>query len=868
MATTECVRGAGGKGGGSGGHEADDTLFSTAYVEVVYALGEGEIKGLANGSQSIFLNETPITASDGLQNYKVSWDIGLGTQSQAPFPAIKSVSSETQVGVKVEKATPHVETITDTQVDYAVVTIGFPTLMYMDTKGNSSGTTVEFKIECQDTGTVGAPYVQVARSALRTGGAFNLGASYYQSPANTYGAEVILYSSTGGTMDILHSTDGITFSTFETVELLVNETISNRLFGYQYTATVSLTFTSETVQYLRLPAFGKVTWYSYSDTGNIIIKDKCRSRAQRQYRFPLLGVGGWNIRVTRITNDSTSVRLMDEIWVDSLRIEKAVQLSYPNTALLYLKISAKEFSSPPRVRVELLNKLIRVPVNYDPLTRQTSGIWNGTFKVAYCTNPAWVFYDLATDSRYGLGRYIGSAGIDKWALYKIAQYCDGMVDSGYRAENGDIILEPRFSFNGPLDLSQNEAFNVLKNLCSVFRGMMFVINGQLTATCDQPSDPVMLFTPANVIGGKFKFAGSGGLARKSVALVQWSDPSDMYQPKVEYVPSQVKLARYGYQETQVVAYGCTSRGQAHRLGKWLLLDGETVTFTVGDDAALVKPNDLVQCMIPLRNQGKRLGGRIMAVNGLQITLDAPVTLITGHDYVLYVALADGTTASKSIVVSAGIVDTLTLTSALGETVDKAVWVLCDLHGIQPTTWRVLDISENGDITALSYHNAYTDIDNFSTPIDGSLLHSLNPFVVDAVSNITVELVPYTDKNDLIKNVLAIHWTQVISAQTYSLRWRVGNGVWQIEPAVLSNHFDLPITADGDYEFEIVAFNALGKPSAPSLTSRMITGIADSARSAVHVVASEAEMLALTTVKKGDLIKRTDLGKTLVYKGGA
>ncbi|MBT9097518.1 host specificity protein J [Methylovulum psychrotolerans] len=817
------VRGAGGKGGGGGGHETDDTLFSNAYIELVEAVSEGEIAGLLLGPQSIYLDSVPITAADGTQNHQCAWDQRFGLQSQAPFTSVQNVSAELSIGVEVQVDVPHTEIISDTSANFAVITMGFPRMMAIDNSGNVNGTRVEFKIEYQDLGTAGGPYILVSRNAQRTLGGYDSGHDYYASPSNAFSAEIHINSNSGDPVSILYSTDGNTFLTLETVDMVANSGIFH-LWLWQYSANTVVNF-DEGHYYLRLPANSSVAWYSYSGPSNAVVDGKCGSRYQKQYRFPLHGIGPWSVRVTRVTPTSTSAKLSNQLFVDSLRTETAVRLIYPNTALVYLKILAKEFGSPPARRYWVKGIKVLVPDNYDPTTRSYSGLWTGGFKVAWTDNPAWCFYDLCINTRYGLGNYISSLGIDKWALYKIAQYCDGMVDSGRRTDSGAVIYEPRFTLNIQIK-DEIDAYTLLKNLASVFRGMVYVVNGLVTASCDMPADPVKLFTPANVINGAFEFTGSGGVARKSVALVQLADPYDHYNVKVEYVPDRAKIARYGVNNTEIVAFGCTSRGQAHRLGKWILIDGETVSFSVGHDAALVKPGDIIQCMIPLRNQGKRLGGRVKTIEGVTVVLDASVTLVDGHRYMLYVALADGSTACTDVVTAAGDTDTLTLASGLDAVVDYAIWVLADLDGITPTLWRVLGVAEQDDrtiaMTALSYHVNYDAIDSFDTPFDSSNTPSINPITVPAVSNIAAELAPYTDKNNLTQNGVMLHWTQVMQASAYQVRWRLNNGNWQTEPPIYGNHFEMAVK-DGDYDFSVVAVNALGRRSPATAISTTISG---------------------------------------------
>lgn len=833
------IIGAGGGKGGGGGHESDDTLFSTAYIEVIDAVSEGDIQGLPFGGKGLYLDDTPITAQDGSRNHNVLYEKRNGGQTQAPFNVVQSVSTETQINIKVEKETPAVHTINDSNADYAVVTLGFPRLMSIDGNGNINGTQVEFKIECQPSG---GSYVVVSRPGKVTKGTKDTVNNWWLSPDGTYLADV--YVDTGGasdTIDIEHSTNGIDWTVVDTVTTELNgQSIFGQLHMNRYTGAARVTL-DEGVHYLRWAGittpfnswnFNAVQWTAYDVAGTIKLDGKTGSRYQRQFRFPLAGSAPWNIKVTRVTDDSTSSKLANDLYFDTLRTEIVARLNYPNTALIYWKIPAKEFSSVP-TRKSLIDGIkVRVPVNYDPATRAYDGVWNGSFKTVWTDNPAWIFYDLCIEKRYGIGRYVSASAIDKWALYDIAQYCDELVDSGKRDSEGAVIYEPRFTCNIQI-IDARAAFDWLRDMASVFRGMLYVINGQITATCDQPSDPVQLFTTSNVIDGQFRFQGTGALARKTVKWVKWRDPEDMYNEKYEYVQASSELiTRYGLNVDEVTAIGCTSRGQAHRLGKYLLLDGEACIFSVSHDAAFVQPGDIVQCAIPLRSNAKRLGGRIISIDSVTVVIDAPVLLTAGHDYQLSVMTADGTTESKNLAVVAetGETATLTLASAFSaELVDHAIWVLVDLDGIQPTQWRVISIqdAETGitkTITAVSHDvDKYTSVDNFDTDITASLIPSFTDTNVTPPGTITIENLSFTDKNGAAQNKLHVSWLQSAKAVRYQLRWRYNNGQWQKTVPIVGTLFDMIIKHDGDYDFEVLAINALGKQSAPATASATIVG---------------------------------------------
>jgi predicted phage tail protein len=347
-----------------------------------------------------------------------------------------------------------------------------------------------------------------------------------------------------------------------------------------------------------------------------IISGKTISRYQKSYSIALPAGGPWDVRLRRITDDATTANIQNKTYWDSYTEIIDAKLRYPNSAICGIEIDAQQFNNIPSRGYEIDGILIKVPVNYDPITRTYSGVWNGTFKTAWSNNPAWVFYDLITTNRYGLGDFIAESQVDKWALYQIAQYCDEMIDDGFGAS------EPRFTVNLYLQ-TREEAYRVLNNLASTFRAINYWSSGAVTTVQDAPSDPIALFTAANVIGGAFNYQGSSARTRHTVALVSWNDPEDSYAQKVEYVADDEGIARYGVQQTDVVAFGCTSRGQAHRFGKSILyterMESEVISFRTGLDGVLVYPGAVINTHDVIR-AGKRFGGRIMAATDSDITL--------------------------------------------------------------------------------------------------------------------------------------------------------------------------------------------------------------------------------------------------------
>ena len=321
--------------------------------------------------------------------------------------------------------------------------------------------------------------------------------------------------------------------------------------------------------------------YSDSGLGVIVITGKTRSHYQRTHLITLPKPGNtWSIRMNRITADSTSSLLQNDLYFDSYSEITNTKLSYPNSAMVAMRLDSQQFSSVP-TRSYLVDGLyIKVPTNYDAATRVYTGVWDGTFKVAVSSNPAWVLYDLLTSSRYGLGKYVGAEQVDKAMLYTIGRYCDELVSDGYGG------FEPRFSINTSFQ-SRMDAYKLISDVTSVFRGMSYWNGGMVSFTQDSPTDPSYIYNSANVVDGIFQYTGSALKDRHSVVLVTWNDPLQKYQQQIEYVEDVSLITQFGVRQTEVVAVGCTSRGQAHRVGKWILLseqqESEMITYKVGID---------------------------------------------------------------------------------------------------------------------------------------------------------------------------------------------------------------------------------------------------------------------------------------------
>ena len=429
------------------------------------------------------------------------------------------------------------------------------------------------------------------------------------------------------------------------------------------------------------------------------IKGKTNSAYQRSYRVPLNGTAPFDIRVRRITPDSDTARITDKLAWTTLTEVVDTKLSYPDSALVGIELDAALFgSSMPSRSYDMKLSIINVPSNYDPLTRTYTGMWDGLFKKAWTDNPAWAFYDLATDPVIGAD----VKNVDKWSLYQIGRYCDELVPDGYG------VMEPRFTIN-TVFADRQDAINVLADLASVFRGMCYWGSDSLVAVGDMPADPVKLVTPANVINGEFEYSGTSLRERHSVAIVMWNDPADNYRQKPEFVEDPESIDLFGWRETQVTALGCTSRGQARRLGKWILYseraETQTVNYAASMDHADLRPGDFIELADP-DQAGARMGGRVLQAGTNTLTLDKVPEQTASDTWFLSVTMPNGSIERKQVLSFAG--DTVTLLEPLSVApLRGAVWVLTSLS-VRLPIYRVTAVTE--DAEKLEYKITATEHD--------------------------------------------------------------------------------------------------------------------------------------------------------------
>jgi predicted phage tail protein len=847
------IRGAGGdgKGSASGGgtpSEAPDSLRSRQYGRVIDLVSEGEIVGLVDGLASIYLDDTPVRSGDGTINFKgVAFAAVPGTQSQSYLPGFAAIEAEQAVSAEVKLATPVTRSISNVNADAVRVTVSVPQLEVQDpTTANVTGTNVIVAIDVQ---TGGGGWVAQRISLIEE--AFDLSVASDQVVGNLPSTNISLsvkavFSPQFHDPMITWHPGAVSYTvqyravgagswiTLENVTLVIPDGAwifnESTPVTAEVVRTHAVTGLAEDEYEMRVTAitYGGDDPCTLTVTGGTIvtrpwwdrISGKASAKYQRAYRIELPGDGPWDIRVRRLTADSTSQLLRNATWWDSYTEIIDAKLTYPNSALIAMTVDAEQFRAIPRRGYDIKGLKVRIPSNYDPLARTYSGAWDGTFQVAWTDNPAWCFYDLLTNERYGLGAFLDEAQIDKWGLYSIAQYCDEGVANGYGA------TEPRFTCNLYLQ-TREEAYRVVNSMASIFRGMVYWSAGAVVAAQDAPQVVADIFAPAKVIGGQFHYQGSAAKARHTVALVAWNDPSDRYRQKIEYVEDAAGIARYGVIQTELLAVGCTSRGQAHRLGRWLLyserMEIETVTFRAGLEGLVVGPGDVIQTTDPIR-AGRRMGGRLAAATVSSVTLDSAVTIEAGKTYTLWAVLPDGTVESRVATAAPGDRTVLAVAPDFSAVPQAwAVWVLA-ANDLQPESWRVVSVAEVDDTQAEIVALAYRP-DKYAA-VEANLV--LEPLAVsdlgsrpDAPTALVMAESLYLAAVSVVGVKASLSWQG--NAVRYAVQWRLADQNWnKIE--TVEQFADLQPMAEGLHEFRVWSINALGLRSAtPATLSAEIFG---------------------------------------------
>ncbi|CAM7129604.1 TPA: host specificity protein J [Enterobacter hormaechei subsp. xiangfangensis] len=544
------------------------------------------------------------------------------------------------------------------------------------------------------------------------------------------------------------------------------------------------------------------SWQKVLDTN---VTGKTTSGYERSHRIDLPKAGStWTIRLRKITADANSAKIGDTMTLQSYTEVIDAKLRYPNTALLYIEFDSSQFNgSIPQIACEPRGRVIRVPDTYDPETRTYSGTWLGTFKWAWTNNPAWIFYDLVVSDRFGLGDRLTTANIDKWTLYQVAQYCDQMVPDG----KGGSGTEPRYACNVYIQ-ERNDAYTVLRDFAAIFRGMTYWGDDKIVALADMPRDVDFTYTHANVIDGRFTYSSSTTKNRYTNALVSWSDPDNAYSDAMEPVFEQALVARYGFNQLEITAIGCTRQSEANRKGRWGILTNNkdrVVTFNVGEDGNIPQPGYVIA--VADRNlSGRELGGRISAVNGRVLTLDrAPDASAADR---MIVNLPSGVSQSRTIQSITG--NKVTVTTAYSETpVAEAVWVI-ESDELYAQQYRVITVTDNNDGT-FTIVGANHDPDKFDRIDTGAIIDQRPVSVIppgnqSPPANIVISSFSVVQQNISVET-MRVSWDQVQNAIAYEAQWRRNDGNWVNVPRSSTTSFDVPGIYAGRYLVRVRAINA-------------------------------------------------------------
>ncbi|CAH3659871.1 Chromosome partition protein Smc [Klebsiella pneumoniae] len=543
-------------------------------------------------------------------------------------------------------------------------------------------------------------------------------------------------------------------------------------------------------------------WQTVLETA---VTGKTTSGYERSHRIDLPQAGStWTLRLRKISPDANSVKTGDVMTLQSYTEVIDAKLRYPNTALLYIEFDSSQFNgSIPQISCEPRGRVIRVPDNYNPETREYTGVWTGGFKWAWTDNPAWIYYDIVTADRFGLGNRLSSANISKWTLYQIAQYCDQLVPDG----RGGDGMEPRYTCNVYVQ-ERNDAYTVLRDFAAIFRGMTCWNGEQIVVQADMPRDVDFTYTRANIVG-KPRYSSSSSQVRYTNALVSWSDPDNDYADAMEpaFIPELV--SRYSFNQLEMTAIGCTRQSEAHRKGLWGILTNNkdrVVEFDVGLDGRIPQPGYIIALADELL-AGRVNGGRISAVNGRVITLDRDVDAKPGDR--LQLNLPSGISQSRTIQAVNGRRQ-ITVTTAYSETPEReCVWAV-ESNDLFLQQYRVTGVKENGDAT-LTITGVSHDPDKFARIDTGAIIDQRPVSVLPAGNQSPPDDIVITSRSVVNQGIsvetMQVNWSAVSGAIAYEAQWRRNDGNWINVPRSSTTSFEVSGIYAGRYLVRVRAINA-------------------------------------------------------------
>ena len=561
---------------------------------------------------------------------------------------------------------------------------------------------------------------------------------------------------------------------------------------------------------------------SYTEIDTYTLSGKCTSTYERTHNVTLSGSAPWNIRITRTAGAHDGTTNFRQIFWGGYTELIDAKLAHPLTALVGIRFEASQFPQVPTRAYDIKGIKVQIPTNAtvnDDGSLTYSGVWNGQFQVAWCADPAWILRDLLLSSRYGLGRFVDASQVDKWTLLEISKYCNASVNDGSGG------TEPRFLCNVYIQ-SREEAYNVVQDFCSCFRGMAYWSAGQLAFTQDAPKDPAALFNNGNVIEGIFNYEGSSLKARHTVALVTWNDPDSAYQQKVEYVSDEAAIAKYGIVEVRMAAFGCTSRGQANRLGRWLLYSEQeettTCTFTVGLDGAIVRPGQIIKIADQMR-AGTRRAGRISTATTTVLTLDQSIAVDEGDT--VSVVMPDGRVEQRSISDGDFDAQTITVGTAFSSAPAEQTVYVVETSTVSAALYRVLSVTEEGEtykITALEHNESKYGFIEDGLALQQRDITTLNQTPTGPTGLAATETL--VESGNRVTTEIDLSWRNVDGATSYRVSYLTANTLnYTVVGDTAYNNITFTTDEVGDFTFRVIAISPLGRTSSPSELTQAIAG---------------------------------------------
>jgi predicted phage tail protein len=562
-------------------------------------------------------------------------------------------------------------------------------------------------------------------------------------------------------------------------------------------------------------------------SGTVTLTAKKAGVYYRSYILNLPKPGSkYQVRVVRVTDDNKDTTyLANDIYVDTVGEIINTNMNYPNSALVGLRVNSEQFGSSMPSRSYLISGMkIRVPSNYDEVTNEYRGTWDGSFKLLSSSNPAWILYDLVTNKRYGLGEFVRESMFDLGQLYQIGRYCDALVDDGFGGK------EKRFAINTQITTLQ-DAYRCVQDIAGAFRGMVYWAGGMVHVTQDSPSDPIAIYSNSNVIDGRFSYKGSARKDRPSVALITYNNKEDNYKQNIEYVEDLEAIKRYGIRKTESVAFGCTSRGMAHRVGLWTLYTGrmesDVITFQTGMDSAFLVPGDVILIHDKFR-AGRRNSGRVVASTANSITLDSTVDM-TKAGTITFIN-AEGRMISRDILES-GVVSKVTFKDAVNEAdrpVADGIWVISQ-SDLKPLQARVVGVTQGEDGVGSTITCIQNNPSKYAAIDDGAVLIPQNTTVLDPTfskpENLKITEGTYLSSPGNLNVSLTATWEG--KSAEYWVSWRrsdAGNvSNWQTAK-VNEEQFEVkPVAESGKYDFQVYGVSVSGRKTEILSTTYQVLG---------------------------------------------